>query len=140
MAQGDMDERIRSAAYRRRGSRTMDSTGSREDVIQNTAHPVHKTGVVEGTWDGPAAVAAAPNRADVLWHMHAIRDSGGDPDSKGSYHLPHHAPRMGSPANLAGVRNALARLPQTKASPADKAGAERHLRAHLAEAENRSDD
>jgi hypothetical protein len=140
VAQGDMDDRLRSA-YRRSSPRTRESSGSRGDVIQNTAHPVHRTGVVEGTWNGPAAVAGAPNRADVLWHMHAIRDSGGDPDSKGSYHLPHHAPRMGSPANLAGVRNALARLSQLKGvSASDKAGAERHLRAHLAEAERRSDD
>ena len=132
-----MDERMRSA-YRRRSPQAMESTGSRSDVIENTAHPVHRTGVVEATWDGPGAVAAAPTDREVLWHMHALRDSGGDPDAKGSYHLPHHAPRMGSPANLAGVRAALARLGQVQGvSDADRAGAERHLRAHMAEAQQR---
>lgn len=49
--------------------------------------------------------------------------------------LPHHFPpshRNANKASLAGVRNALARLPQTKGIPeADRSRIEAHLRAHL---------
>lgn len=99
------------------------------------AIPVHHTDTVEREWDGPAAVAAAPNDADVLTYMHAWRSADGDPDIKGSYKLPHHGPRTGSPAVLPAVRNALARLSQTQMPEADRAGVERHLRAHLEDAQ-----
>lgn len=96
----------------------------------------HRTGTVEREWDGPAAVAAAPNDAEVLRYMHAVF-RGGDADVKGNYSLPHHGPRRGSAAVLPGVRNALSRLPQTEGlSDAERSGAETHLRGHLADAED----
>ncbi len=90
----------------------------------------HKTPVREAEWDGPAAVASAPNDKRVLRYMHAWW-SGEDPDEKESYKLPHHAPQKGSAANLPAVRNALARLPVTDMPAKDVAKAERHLRRHL---------
>jgi len=92
---------------------------------------MHSTGTTEEPWDGPAAVAASPNEAAVLRHMHAWRDPDGDPDAKASYKFPHHGPRQGSAANLPGVRNALARLPQANVPASDRDGIRRHLEAHL---------
>lgn len=91
----------------------------------------HNTDLVEQEWDGAAAVAAAPNERDVLRYMHAWVDPNEDPSTKVAYKLPHHAPSVGSPANLPAVRNALARLSQTDMPDADRAAVERHLRAHL---------
>lgn len=98
----------------------------------------HDTSVTERQWDGPGAVAAAPNSREVLRHMHAWQ-SGQDPDEKTSYKLPHHGPRSGSPAVLPAVRNALARLSQTQIPDSDRDGVERHLRAHLADQEGSGD-
>lgn len=92
---------------------------------------VHNTDVVEREWDGPAAVASAPNERGVLRYMHAWVEAGADDTAKTSYKFPHHAPTVGSPAVLPAVRNALARLPQANIPEADRAAVERHLRAHL---------
>lgn len=98
----------------------------------------HDTSVTEREWDGPAAVASAPNERDVLRYIHAWY-AGEDPDEKASYKLPHHAPRQGSPAVLPAVRNALARLSQTDMPDADRDGVERHLQAHLEDQEDDED-
>jgi len=92
---------------------------------------VHNTDVTERPWDGPAAVASAPNDPTVLRYMHAWVEAGGDPTVKASYKFPHHAPNVGSPAVLPAVRNALSRLPQSNIPDSDRAAVERHLRAHL---------
>jgi hypothetical protein len=93
----------------------------------------HDTAVVDKPWDGPAATAAMPNDAATLKYCHAWQDTsaGADPTAKSSYALPHHLTK-GGPAVVAGVRNALARLPQTKKIPeADMAGVRKHLQGHL---------
>lgn len=91
----------------------------------------HKTEVDnESEWDGAKAVSEAPNDADVLRYMHAWVDDEGDPDAKQSYKFPHHEPRIGAPAVIAAVNNALARLSQADISEEDRAGVERHLRKH----------
>lgn len=100
-----------------------------------SAIPSHDTATVDTPWDGPGAQAAAPNDREVLVYMHAWRDAEGDPDAKQSYKFPHHAPEMGSAANLPAVRNALARLSQADIPESDRAAVERHLRNHLEEAE-----
>lgn len=93
--------------------------------------PVHSTDVTERPWDGPAAVAAAPNDPEVLRYMHAWVEAEADPTAKTSYKFPHHAPNVGSPAVLPAVRNALARLSQANIPESDRAAVERHLRSHL---------
>lgn len=98
-----------------------------------TAIPSHSTDTVDEPWDGPAAVAAAPNDARVLRYMHAWRDAEGDPAEKQNYKFPHHA-GLGAPANVRACRNGLARLPQADIPDADRAGVERHLRRHLDDA------
>ena len=98
------------------------------------AIPPHNTPTVDTPWDGPGAIAAAPNEAAVLRYMTAWVDPSGDPDAKGSYKFPHHS-GQGAPANLAGVRNALARLSNADIPDADRAGVERHLRDHLDDAQ-----
>lgn len=98
------------------------------------AIPSHSTATVDEPWDGPAAVAAAPNDRRVLRYMHAWVDSEGDPDAKVSYRFPHHGPEAGSPANLRACRNALARLPQANIPDVDRPGVARHVRRHLEDA------
>ena len=90
--------------------------------------PVDKT----GSWDGPKAVADAPNEAATLRYMHAWY-SGSEPDRKASYKFPHHE-GLDQPAVIAGVNNALARLAQAKIPDADRAGVEAHLRKHRKDA------
>jgi len=98
----------------------------------------HDTPVVDRPWDGPAAVAAAPNDREVLRYMHAWVDPEGDPDAKSSYKLPHHGPRVGAPANLAACRAGLAVLGGARGGvaipAADRDEVSRHLRAHLGDA------
>ncbi len=98
------------------------------------AIPPHSTPTVDEPWDGPRAVADAPNDARVLRHMHAWRDAAGDPDAKETYKFPHHGPRHDAPANVRACRNGLARLPQAGIPDVDRAGVERHLRRHLDDA------
>lgn len=97
------------------------------------ASGVHHTATVDTTWDGPGQVAKAPNEAATLRYMHAWRDPDGDPNAKSSYKFPHHAAGTDTAANMAAVRNGLARLSQADIPAADRAGVEAHLRAHLAD-------
>ena len=94
---------------------------------------VHHTDTEEGAWDGPGAVAAMPNEAETLRYCHAWVNGGGDADAKQSYKFPHHTTK-GGPANMPGVRNALARLSQADIPAGDRAGVEQHLRAHMDDA------
>lgn len=135
------------------GMTTNSLTGSRilgiESMpLENKALPVHHTGTVDEPWDGPAAVKAMPNDASVLAYCHAWEDSAADDgtaddpdgdadDKKSSWKFPHHL-KKGGPANLAACRNGLARLPGSKIPDSDKAGVEKHLQAHLDDA-NKSD-
>lgn len=104
------------------------------------ALPVHHTPTVNEPWDGPAAMAEAPNDPRVLRYMCAWVSASGDPGLKGSYKFPHHEPRLGAPANLDAVRNGLARLSQADIPASDRAGVEAHLRAHLEDAEGDDSD
>jgi hypothetical protein len=92
----------------------------------------HDSPTTDREWDGPAAVAAAPNDAGVLRYMHAWY-AGANPDVKGSYRFPHHGPTRGSAAVLPGVRNALARVPQSNIPASEMEAVNRHLRGHLEE-------
>jgi HK97 family phage prohead protease len=93
----------------------------------------HSTGTTEGTWDGPAAMAAASSASDYraicAWY------SGTNPDERQSYKFPHHR-TPGAPAVLAGVRNALARVPQANIPSGDVAGVKAHLNSHLDDAKS----
>jgi len=94
----------------------------------------HSTAVdTKASWNGPSAMREAPQEAGILRYMTAWY-AGKNPDSKGSYKFPHHPPRMNAPANLRGVNNALARLPQATIPDADRAGVEAHLRKHRKDA------
>lgn len=95
----------------------------------------HKTSVDKtGSWDGPKAVADAPNEAATLRYMHAWVNEKGDPDAKGSYKFPHHRPGTDTPAVIAGVNNVLARLSQATIPVGDRSGVEAHLRKHRKDA------
>lgn len=115
------------------------SVEGRGDFLElRGAIPVHHTGTTEGKWDGPAQMKWAGGKgASALRAMCAWVDSNGDPDAQSSYKFPHHT--RGGDANLNGVRNALSRLPQADIPDGDRAGVERHLQAHLDDAEGSGD-
>lgn len=104
------------------------------------AAPSHDTSVAEGEWDANANLSRIdwPTSRSVANRLAAVvRDDQVSDDGvpREAIALPHHfVDSNGNPgaASLAGVRNALARLPQTEGlSDEERAGAERHLRAHL---------
>lgn len=100
----------------------------------------HSTSVKEGTWDAganegrlPSPVPVATVRKMYGWYDASASEDGGIP--KSACKLPHHfVSEDGTPgaASINGVRNALARLPQTQGlSDAERKTVEAHLRAHL---------
>jgi ATP-dependent Clp endopeptidase proteolytic subunit ClpP len=108
-------------------------------VFDSTA-PSHSTAVEDGTWDAGANEKRLPSPVPLAtvkkmytwWDADAVED-GAVP--KTSAKLPHHfVSDDGSPgaASVAGVRNALARLPQTQGlTDAERSAAEAHLNKHL---------
>jgi len=112
-------------------------------TLVDTATPVHHTATVDGTWDAgvqekklPSPMTIATAKAMYGWYDSSAVD-GGD-ITKDGCKLPHHEVSAdGTPgaANLAGVRNALSRLPQSDIPEAERAAVERHLQAHLSDAE-----
>lgn len=100
----------------------------------------HSTSVKDGTWDAganegrlPSPVPVATVRKMYGWYDSGAAEDGGIP--KSGCKLPHHfVSSDGTPgaASINGVRNALARLPQTQGlSDAERKTVEAHLRAHL---------
>lgn len=108
----------------------------------DTASPVHHTATVNGTWDSgpnvgrlPSPLSVATAKAVYGWYDSAQVTSGELP--KSACKLPHHEVSAdGSPgaANMNGVRNALARLPQSDIPEAEQDAVRRHLQAHMADA------
>lgn len=108
--------------------------------ILNGAVGSHSTSVKSGTWDAganegrlPSPVPVATVRKMYGWFDSSAVEDGAVP--KSACKLPHHfVSADGTPgaASINGVRNALARLPQTQGlSEAERSTVEAHLRAHL---------
>jgi capsid assembly protease len=98
--------------------------------------PPHSTAVVDKPWDGPAAQRKVKASKSSLRALHAWVDSGADQNLKSSYKFPHHeVDSSGNPgdANINGVRNALARLPDSSIPAADKSGVKAHLDRHMSD-------
>lgn len=114
----------------------------RDEVTEILAatSPKHSTAVEAGTWDAGANEKRLPSPVPLAtvkkmytyWDADKVED-GAVP--KTAAKLPHHfVSEDGAPgaASVNGVRNALARLPQTQGlSDAERSAAEAHLRAHL---------
>lgn len=85
----------------------------------------------DSSWDGSAAMSDAAKSDNPAASYKAIcagkRD--GDPSKQTTWALPHHK-HPGSPPNEAGVKNALARLPQTQGL-VNKSAAQAHLEEHM---------
>jgi ATP-dependent protease ClpP protease subunit len=135
--------------FKREFGRSPTPLGMDTMPLVDKALAVHHSDTVDEAWDGPAAVAAMPNDDEVLRYCHAwMSDEAaseeseeGDADAddqKASYKWPHHKTKDG-PANLAACRNGLARLPGSKIPDSDKAGVEKHLQAHLDDADSGDD-
>lgn len=110
-----------------------------------TAVGPHETATKEGAWDGPAEEKKLPSPVPVTiakamygWYDGDQVEDGSVP--KSACKLPHHVVDAdGKPgaASLNGVRNALARLPQTDGlTDTERSTIERHLRDHLPDEEN----
>lgn len=102
--------------------------------------PSHSTAVEDGTWDAganekrlPSPVPLATVKKMYTYWDAEQAENGAVP--KTACKLPHHfVSEDGTPgaASVSGVRNALARLPQTQGlSDAERSAAEAHLRKHL---------
>lgn len=109
-------------------------------VVEGTACPSHTTAVKDGTWDAganegrlPSPVPLATVRAMYAYYDETKVEDGAVP--KSACKLPHHfVSADGSPgaASVSGVRNALARLPQTQGlTDAERTAAKAHLQKHL---------
>ena len=117
-------------------------------LAQRTAVPSHDTSTVNRAWDAstherrlssPMSLATA--RAMYAWYDGDRVEDG--QIVKDACKLPHHEVsddgRPG-PANLNGVRNALARLPQSDIPAQEHEAVRRHLRAHLEAAGGEDDE
>jgi ATP-dependent protease ClpP protease subunit len=109
-------------------------------VVEGTACPTHSTAVKDGTWSASTNEGHLPSPVPVgtVKSMYAYYDETKVEDGavpKSAAKLPHHfVSADGTPgaASINGVRNALARLPQTQGlSDAERKTAEAHLNAHL---------
>lgn len=100
-----------------------------KDLLRGPVAVHHTATDKAGSWDGADAVGAMPSEPGVLGYCHAWADPEGDPEAHRSYKFPHHR-TGGGPAVIAAVNNALARLNQADIPEGDRAGVERHLRAH----------
>ncbi len=109
-------------------------------VVEAAVSPAHSTAVKDGTWDASANEAHLPSPVPVATakKVYTYYDEDKVVDGavpKSACKLPHHfVSADGTPgaASVAGVRNALARLPQTQGlSDAERSAAEAHLRKHL---------
>lgn len=109
-------------------------------VVEGTACPSHTTAIKDGAWDAGANEGhlASPVPLATVKDMYAYYDESKVEDGavpKSACKLPHHfVSDDGTPgaASVNAVRNALARLPQTKGlTEAERSAAEAHLRKHL---------
>lgn len=109
-------------------------------IVEAAVSPAHSTAVKDGTWDAganegrlPSPVPVATAKKMYTYYDADKAEDGGIP--KSACKLPHHfVSDDGTPgaASVAGVRNALARLPQTQGlSDSERTAAEAHLRKHL---------
>ena len=85
--------------------------------------------VDDSEWDGNAAMAACDSASCYRAICAGRRE--GDPSERQTWALPHHKTPSSGP-NAAGVRNALARLPQTQGL-VNRDQARSHLEAHMRE-------
>lgn len=109
-------------------------------VVEGTAVGTHSTAVKDGTWDAGANEGHLPSPVPLatVKKMYTYYDEDKVEDGavpKSAAKLPHHfVSSDGTPgaASINGVRNALARLPQTQGlTDAERKTAEAHLRGHL---------
>ena len=110
--------------------------------VVDTASPVHHTATEDRPWDAspnlkrlPSPLTVATAKAMFAWYDDSQVTDG--ENTKDACSLPHHEVSAdGKPgaANIPGVRNALARLPQSNIPAAQHDAVRRHLQAHLDDA------
>jgi len=115
--------------------------------VVDTACPVHHTATEDRPWDAgpnekrlPSPMTVKTAKGAYAWYDDAQVSDGELP--KAACKLPHHEVSAdGTPgaANLAGVRNALARLPQSDIPASQHDAVRRHLQAHLDDAKSADD-
>lgn len=110
--------------------------------VVDTASPVHHTATEDRPWDAspnlkrlPSPMTVGTAKAMFAWYDESSVEGG--EITKDACSLPHHEVSAdGKPgaANLSGVRNALARLPQSNIPASQHDAVRRHLQAHLDDA------
>lgn len=136
-------DHLRAEVGRKRAADAASDAGATGvPIVEGAACPMHHTATTdEGSWDAGAETGKldAPMTVDTVKAEYALYDADAADDDgklpKSACSLPHHVVSDdGTPgaAHLAGVRNALARLPQTQGfSEEDRNRARDHLQAHL---------
>jgi HK97 family phage prohead protease len=113
------------------------------EQVERTAVAAHHTGTVDTPWDGGANEKrlSSPMSLATAKKVYAWYDSGqvdGGQITKSACKFPHHEVSAdGTPgaANLPACRNGLARLPNAGIPDAERSAVQRHLQAHLDDAE-----
>jgi hypothetical protein len=108
-------------------------------VAVDTASPTHHTATVDGTWDAGPNEKRLPSPMSVTTAKKAygyydgVQVVDGNVTKEACKLLHHEVSADGTPgaAHLAGVRNALSRLPQSNIPDSEHPAIERHLHAHL---------
>jgi ATP-dependent protease ClpP protease subunit len=107
-----------------------------------TASPTHHTATVDGTWDAgpnekrlPSPMSTATAKK-AYGYYNSVQVVDGEITKEGCKLLHHVVAEDGTPgaAHLAGVRNALSRLPQSDIPESEHPAIERHLHAHMDDA------
>ncbi|MGW3144845.1 head maturation protease, ClpP-related [Streptomyces sp. NPDC001177] len=136
---GELTEMLR-AMVKQRGEAVAETVPE----VVDTASPVHHTATEDRPWDAgpnekrlPSPMTVRTAKGMYAWYDDAQAENGELPKTACS--LPHHEVSAdGKPgaANLSGVRNALARLPQSNIPASQHDAVRRHLQAHLDDAKS----
>lgn len=123
-------------------AKVAEAAGTTVPELVDTACPVHHTATEDRPWDAgpnekrlPSPMTVKTAKAMYAWYDESQVADGELP--KAACKLPHHEVSAdGTPgaANLSGVRNALARLPQSDIPASQHDAVRRHLQAHLDDA------
>lgn len=145
-AHWDLSVYINWAGYRERAKEPNQPAIAQDSGLGSvtmTAVPVHHTDTVDKTWDEgpnvknlPIPIPVSTVKKVYAYYDQSQVDNGEIP--KAGCKFPHHQVSAdGTPgaANLAACRNGLSRLSSANVPEGDRAGIEKHLRAHMADGE-----
>lgn len=136
--QPEFVDALRSRVAAARGVPVWDDAEERDGGCVDCDAEHDERATDNSAWDGGAAMSncASKDSPAACYRSICAGRKAGDPSKQSAWALPHHK-TPGGPANAAGVRNALSRLPQTQGLT-NREAARRHLEAHMASISSKS--